>query len=266
MEKKIAIFIPIYNEAEALEKTLRQIPLKVLGYKTEIIIADDYSCDDSVKIAKNFTDHIIIAEKNMGVGYATKKGFEYISKIDYFDFVVKFDGDGQHHLHFIPQIITFLMRQSDVVICSRFHPFSDQTHTPVDRILLNMIFTEMLKKITGWKLTDVRSGYMGFKADLIKQIVSKLIVERYGVPMEILLRIWGEKSNAIVSEISHPAVYGGDISLKLKEKYSLEEISQKSSRLQEAYSALLAVIEDMIKDNKISKEKILEINGFINGH
>lgn len=121
-----------------------------------------------------------------------------------------------------------------------------------------MIFTEMLRKITGWNLTDVRSGYMGFKADLIKKIAPKIIVERYGIPMEILLRIWNEKPNALISEISHPAVYGGNISEKLQQKYSLEEISQKSSRLQEAYSALLAVIEDM----KISKEKILEINGF----
>jgi len=262
MEKKIAFFIPVYNESEALKKTLSQIPLKVLGYDTEIIIADDCSHDDSVKIARNFTDHIIVMEKNMGVGAATKKGFEYLSKIDYFDFVVKFDGDGQHHLHFIPEIILRLIKLSDVVICSRFHPLSDQTYTPVDRILLNMIFTEMLRKITSWNLTDVRSGYMGFKADLVKRIAPKLIVERYGIPMEILLRIWKENPDAIVSEISHPAVYGGNISARLQKKYSSEQIVQKSSRLQEAYSALLAVIEDM----KITKEKILEINGFFSNN
>lgn len=86
-EKKIAVFIPVYNEAEALEKTLRQIPLNVFGYKTEIIIADDCSRDNSVKIARNFTDHIIMMEKNMGVGATTKAGFEYLSKMDCFDFV-----------------------------------------------------------------------------------------------------------------------------------------------------------------------------------
>ena len=258
MKKKIAIFIPVYNEAEALQKTLRQIPLTILGYKTEIIIVDDCSHDNSVKIAQNFTDHIVIMEKNTGVGAATKKGFEYLNKMECFDFVVKFDGDGQHHLHFIPQIIARLMNNNDVVICSRFHPLSDQTDTPVDRILLNMIFIEMLRKITGWNLTDVRSGYMGFKADLIKRIASKLIVERYGIPMEIILRIWKEKPDAVVNEISHPAIYGGDISLKLQKKYSLEEVFQRSSRLQEAYAALLIVIEDMA----ITKEEILEMNGF----
>lgn len=245
MEKKIAIFIPVYNEAEALEKTLCQIPSKVLGYETEIIVADDCSNDDSVKIARNFTDHIIVMEKNTGVGATTKKGFEYISKMDYFDFVVKFDGDEQHQLHFIPQVIAHLIERNDIVICSRFHPLSDQMNTPLDRILLNMIFTEMLRKITGWNLTDVRSGYMGFRADLIKRIAPKLIVERYGIPMEILLRIWKEMPDAVVSEIPHPAIYGGDISKRLQKKYSSEEISQKSSRLQEAYSALLTVVEDM---------------------
>ncbi|OGZ35309.1 MAG: hypothetical protein A3A94_02495 [Candidatus Portnoybacteria bacterium RIFCSPLOWO2_01_FULL_43_11] len=253
---KIAIFIPVYNEAETLGEILKQIPPKILSYSTEIVVVDDKSGDNSAEIAKKFTPHVIESNKNGGVGMATRKGFEYIAKKGGYRFVIKLDGDGQHSLHFLPQVAANLEKGADVVICSRFHPLSDQSYTPIDRILLNMIFTEIIKKITGWSITDARSGYMGFQFGDIKKIAGDIIIPRYGVPMEILLRIWNIKPDARIYEIPHPAVYGG-LSQKLQRKYSIEKIGDKGSRLQIAYAALLAVVEDL----KIPREKILGING-----
>lgn len=145
------------------------------------------------------------------------------------------------------------------MVCSRFHPLSDQTYTPVDRILLNMIFTEMVRKITGWKVTDVRSGFMGLRFGLAAEFAHKILVQGYGVPMELVLRAWHAKPDARVSEIPHPALYGGDISEKLRHKYAAEQIDDKANRLQAAFGALLAVVEDL----HIPKEDILEMNGFL---
>lgn len=254
---KIALFIPVYNESEKLESTLEQVPKKLNGRETEIIIVDDCSTDDSLAIAKKFTPHVVALKKNNGVGAATRKGLEYIVKRGGYNFIIKFDADGQHKLDLLPQVEEKLW-EHDVVICSRFNPHSDQTYTPTDRILLNMVFVEMLRKITGWKLTDVRSGFMGFHFEDIQAIASDIIVPRYGIPMELLLRLWSLKPNASIFEIPHPAVYGGDISQRLKEKYSSEKLTQKGDRLQVAYEALLMVVESL----KIPREKILEMNGF----
>ncbi|MBT7705825.1 glycosyltransferase family 2 protein [bacterium] len=255
--QKVIFFIPVFNEAERLGSVLSRLPKKVLDYETEIVIVDDCSSDHSVQIASDFTRHVVVLSENRGVGVATKVGFEYI--VDNFSdgYIVKLDGDGQHELNFIPEIVRRL-KVNDIVVCSRFHPSSDQTNTPVDRILLNMIFTEMLKKITGWDLTDVRSGFMGLRFAGVKSIASSMIVERYGIPMEILLRLWHNNPSAVVYEIPHPAIYGGDISKKLRNKYSSEKINDKSDRLQVAYSALLKVIESL----KVPRERILKINGF----
>jgi len=258
MEKRIALFIPVYNEAETLASVLSKIPQKILFHPVDIIIVDDCSSDCSVEVAKKFTPHVIEMEENGGVGKATKRGLEYIAQNDEYKYVLKMDGDGQHYTHFLPQIVGNLKKNADVVICSRFHPMSDQSHTPVDRILLNMIFTGILRKITGWDLTDVRSGYMGFHFSDIKVIASDIIVPRYGIPMEILLRIWNIKPMANLCELPHPAVYGGDISDKLQRKYSTEVFAQKGDRVQMAYASLLSVIENLC----IPKEKILEMNGF----
>ncbi len=256
--KKIAIFIPVYNESEVLFSVLSKIPKEILGYKTELVIVDDNSDDNSVAIAKEFTSHVIVLPENSGVGVATKEGFKYIANKNDYEFIIKFDGDGQHDISFLYKIVNKLQKGNNIVICSRFHPLSDQSYTPVDRILLNMIFTEMLRKITGWKLTDVRSGFMGFQFCDIKKIAEKIIIPRYGIPMEILLRIWNFKPDANIYELPHPAIYGGNISNRLFQKYSTEILSQKGDRVQMAYASLLSVVEDL----QIPREKILEMNGF----
>ena len=106
----------------------------------------------------------------------------------------------------------------------------------------------------------MRSGYMGFRFELIKKIIGMLSVKRYGIPMDILLRIWGAKRDAKVHEIPHPALYDTGISNKLSEKYTSEKMTQKATRLQDAYLALLQVVEEM----KIPREHILEMNGYEN--
>lgn len=260
-DKFVAVFVPVFNEEETLSAILSNVPDKIFNYKTVMIVADDGSVDRSVAIASEFTRHIVKLQENSGVGVTTKKGLEYIINLGIdFSFLIKFDADGQHDLNFLPQIVAKLHEGSDVVVCSRFHPLSNHTHTPIDRILLNCIFSDMVRRITGWNLTDVRSGYMGFHFELIKQIASSLSVKRYGIPMDILLRIWGMKKDARISEIPHPALYDTRISAKLGQKYRSEDTGQKATRLQDAFCALLQIIEEM----NIPREHILQMSGYEN--
>lgn len=264
---KIAIFIPVRNEEEKLTELLSQIPQQIREHEVTLVVVDDCSNDESATIARSFTPHVVEL-RNMyglrqngegwGVGLTTKTGFQYIGGLkEKFVFLVKLDGDGQHYPEFLSEIVRYLEEGNDIVICSRFHPLSDQTYTPFDRILLNKMFTERVREITGWNLTDARSGYMGFKSELIEQIANNIIVEGYGVPMEILLRIWDIKPDAQIVELAHPAAYGGYISNKLHKKYEEENIYDQSVRVQQAATALLKVLKDL----GVSKEHILN-NGW----
>lgn len=257
--KKIALFIPVFNEAEALNCVLGSIPTEISGRKVDIIVVDDCSIDDSFRIARRFTKHVIRLEENRGVGATTRKGFEYISALGGYDFVLKMDGDGQHNVDFLCKMVDALENQNDVVVCSRFHQNSDQSHTPSDRILLNSLFSKTVSDITGWKITDARSGYMGFHFNDVKRIAQDIIVPRYGIPMEILLRIWNFKRHARVVEFAHPAVYGGDISSKLENKYITEDHADKARRFSDAITALLSVMEDI----KMPREHLLGVYGLM---
>ena len=58
----ISVIIPTLNEQGCLKKTLEAV-----GRDVEVIVVDGGSCDSTVKIAKGFTDKIIMSEKGRGL-------------------------------------------------------------------------------------------------------------------------------------------------------------------------------------------------------
>jgi len=58
----ISVIIPTLNEESCLKETLEAV-----GRDVEVIVVDGESCDSTVKIAKGFTDKIIMSEKGRGL-------------------------------------------------------------------------------------------------------------------------------------------------------------------------------------------------------
>jgi glycosyltransferase involved in cell wall biosynthesis len=65
MKSKVIIVMPAYNAATTLEKTVRDIPE---GFAHEIILVDDSSTDDTVKIAERLGLTVMVHDQNMGYG------------------------------------------------------------------------------------------------------------------------------------------------------------------------------------------------------
>lgn len=95
--KKVSIIIPIYNAEKFLAQCIESVINQT--YKNlEIILVDDGSKDDSLKICKDYADKDsrirIFYDKNHGVSYARNKGLkeangEYVLFIDSDDIVEK---------------------------------------------------------------------------------------------------------------------------------------------------------------------------------
>lgn len=262
MTKEVALFVPVFEEEETLGSILEQLPSKMKdGAPVSLYVVDDGSQDGSAEVARDFTDNVIVLPKNKGVGAATKAGLQKITQdggVKRFSCVIKFDADGQHDIRLIPAVYK-LLRDYDVVTCSRFHPVSDQSSTPLDRLILNMTFANIFKVITGVQLSDVRTGFMGLRMRHVERIADKLIVERYGIPMELLIRVWSEEPQANFCEVPHPAMYQRDISSKLNAKYTTEDLELKSRRVADAYCAILRVLADLQMD---LMDIMLKKNGF----
>lgn len=260
---RVAILIPAYNNAETLPKVINGIKSALNQELLSIFVIDDGSIDNTTALLDHYylqwnqrprphkAFNYITIGQNMGVGEATKRGLQAIrdaSIFQDFDMVIKLDGDGQHDPAILPEVVRRLRGGADLVIASRFHKSSRQVATPLDRALLNRMFAEAIRTITGWQISDARSGFMGMKMKHARIMVDQIITKRYGIPMEIILRIWKYNPETKVEEIPHPAYYGGErLTKQHRSRYrgDGETIEQKAQRAGEAYVAMLRVLEDM---------------------
>lgn len=260
---RTAILVPAHDNAETLPKVIDGIRSAMTKEPMSLFVVDDCSIDGTSALLDRYfvkwnrkpnplaRFNYITNQTNEGVGFATKAGLRAIcdaSLNEYFDLVIKLDGDGQHDPEMLPEMIRKLRNGASLVIASRFHKDSTQIATPLDRTLLNRMFAEAIRVITGWQISDARSGFMGMKMWHARALASDIRTKRYGIPMEIILRLWKKRPDAKIEEIPHPAYYGGErLTKRHRSRYrgDGETIEQKAQRAGEAYTAMLRVLEDM---------------------
>ena len=65
-DKKVVVIMPAYNAGQTLRKTFEEIPFDIVD---EVILTDDRSTDDTVKVAQELGIHYIIEhDENKGYG------------------------------------------------------------------------------------------------------------------------------------------------------------------------------------------------------
>src|SRR5678816_1732474 len=63
--QKIIVVMPAYNAAKTLAQTVREIPREIVD---EILLVDDASSDETVKLANELNLTVFLHEKNFGYG------------------------------------------------------------------------------------------------------------------------------------------------------------------------------------------------------
>ncbi len=159
------IVIAAYNEEHSIASVLKE--LSKAGYKN-VIVVDDGSADDTYRIAKQHTKHVVKHVLNRGQGAALKTGIDYALQ-ENADIIVTFDADGQHRVEDIPALIEPVKkREVDIALGSRF--LKPGSNVPFLRkmILKCGIFTVWL--FYGIKLTDVHNGFRALSRDAAERI------------------------------------------------------------------------------------------------
>lgn len=99
--KKIIVFMPARNTAHLLEKTYNDIPK---DFADQIILVDNASTDDTVKVAYSLGMKVIKHENNLGYGGSLKTGYTTAIK-DGADIVVMLHSDYQYDPTVLPEMI-----------------------------------------------------------------------------------------------------------------------------------------------------------------
>ena len=101
---KVIAVLPAYNAEKTLEKTLRDIPP---GSVDEIILVDDASRDNTVKLAKSLGLTVIQHDKNRGYGANQKSCYrEALNRGA--DIVVMIHPDYQYDARVVPFLTGFI--------------------------------------------------------------------------------------------------------------------------------------------------------------
>lgn len=170
--KKILLIIPAYNEEDCILKTYKNIEKcnRDNKFKYDLIVINDGSTDNTLKILKeNNIPHVNLIH-NLGIGGAVQTGYKYAYENNY-DIAVQFDGDGQHDINYVKNIINpIIKKECDFVIGSRYidKSISKFQSTKARQIGISII-SKVIKLATGTKVLDTTSGFRACNKEIIKE-------------------------------------------------------------------------------------------------
>ena len=182
---KLIIQIPCYNEEDSLPITLKAIPTEIKGIdKTEILIINDGSSDNTVRIAQDSGVHYIVNfSKNVGLARAFDAGLKACVRYGA-DIIVNLDADNQYCADDIEKLVEpIIEHRADIVIGAR--PINSIKHFSPVKKLLQKLGSFVMKKLSGADISDAPSGFRAFSREAAMKIN---IFDTYTYTMESIIQ------------------------------------------------------------------------------
>ena len=158
---KVLIIIPAYNEAQNIEKTVKDVTENT---NYDYIIVNDCSKDNTKEVCEKNHYNMLSLPINYGLTSGIQLGMKYAYKNDY-DIAIQFDGDGQHEAKYLKNLVQEIENgNADIVIGSRFvtekKPFTL-------RMLGSRIISFFIKITTGHTIKDSTSRMRAYNKKAI---------------------------------------------------------------------------------------------------
>ena len=192
--KNVAVVIPCYKVKRQIINVLKKLSKKNIN---KIYVIDDFCPDKTYEIVNQYISEnnvhnikVIKNENNIGVGGATKRGFQEALK-DKNDIVVKIDGDDQMDPENIDKLIKPLLTNDfDFTKGNRFFNLSDLKGMPRLRIFGNAALSFLCKLSTGyWNIFDPTNGFLAINSKIIRLLPLEKISNSYFFEIDLLFRL-----------------------------------------------------------------------------
>jgi len=200
--KDLSIVIPVYNEEKILEDSItkiRNFSIKNMSnYKWGIIIANNASTDNTLKIAKKLSKKYnnvgFIHLNKKGRGRALRKAWTESNS----DILCYMDVDLSTDLGALPNLIKAIDEGYDVVTGSRFLPDS-KVERKLKREILSRGYNSLLKLILNVKFKDAQCGFKAVNKRIVKEIIPLIKNNEWFFDTELL--VLSEKKGYKIKEI-----------------------------------------------------------------
>jgi glycosyltransferase involved in cell wall biosynthesis len=176
------VVVPAYNEADVIQASLSE----VLKHFKNIVVIDDYSSDQTAKVALTAGAHVCRHPVNMGQGAALQTGIDYaLSKGA--SAIVTFDADGQHRAEDAEKMVERLQTAKlDLVLGSRFKGAA-AIGMPTAKAFFLKCATAYTRFTSGLDITDTHNGLRVMSRSAAEKI--RIRQNRMAHASEILNRI-----------------------------------------------------------------------------
>jgi glycosyltransferase involved in cell wall biosynthesis len=168
-DSNIWIVMPAYNAAATVQQTFDDIPDSL---KSQVILVDDGSKDDTVNIAKSLGIEVIQHEKNRGYGGNQKTCYK--AALDKgADIVIMLHPDYQYDSRvslIMAELIQFDI--CDMVLGNRIRTRSEALSggMPKWKYFINRLSTFMENFILGQSIGDFHSGFRAYSRELLETV------------------------------------------------------------------------------------------------
>jgi glycosyltransferase involved in cell wall biosynthesis len=163
---RVVVVMPARQAAATLERTVAGIPRDAVD---EVILVDDFSSDETVRIARRLPVHVVWHPHQVGYGGNQKTCYMEALQREA-DVVVMLHPDGQYDSELVPDMVApILAGEADLVLGSRLKipGAAIAAGMPRWKWLANRFLTTIENRIMGTSLSEAHTGYRAYSRQLL---------------------------------------------------------------------------------------------------
>ena len=197
-EPRCVVVVPLFNE----ETVITGVVTDLQKHFSRIVCVDDGSSDGSAQAARTAGATVIAHPMNLGQGAALQTGITWAKRKGDLDYLITFDGDGQHKVEDVVDMLRYARRRDlAIVFGSRF--LDKRTKPDLAKRIVLKVAVLITRVVTGLQLTDAHNGLRVIRADALEHV--NLIQDRMSHATEIVHQL--AKSGLVWKEYPVEVLY-----------------------------------------------------------
>jgi glycosyltransferase involved in cell wall biosynthesis len=210
MDKKPKVFVvmPAYNAAKTLHLTYADLPHDRVD---KVILVDDGSRDDTVRIARELGLEIFLHNRNYGYGANQKTCYREALRLGA-DIIVMVHPDYQYDPTLLPQVIAPIERgEADVVFGSRLLGGNVMRQgMPWWKYIGNRFLTMCENAVFGLTLAEYHTGYRAYTREALEAVNFEMNSDKFLFDQDITAQF--VMNGLRIAEVPVPTRYFKDAS------------------------------------------------------
>jgi glycosyltransferase involved in cell wall biosynthesis len=202
----VAVVIPAFNEARAIERAIAAVP----DFVDRVFVVDDASRDETWHLAARHRGarvELLRHGANRGVGAAIVTGYRRALAVGV-DVAVVMAGDGQMDPADLPALLDAIADdRADYAKGNRFLHADVWRAMPAARLVGNLLLSAATRVTSGYRdVFDSQCGYTAITRRALERVDLDRVFPRYGYPNDLLARLHGAGMRVV--DVPVRPVYG----------------------------------------------------------